>query len=265
MSSGFAPAEGASLYYEVAGDGSPIVLLQPGGGVAYWDRQMPDFSREHRVIRFDPRGFGRSERPDVEYSLYEDMRAVLDAVGVERVAGVGLSYGGRTLIDFALAYPERLSKMVLVNPGVSGYDWPGLADYFAALADAVRRNDLDAYVEAILRTNVDGPYRTPDQVDPAVRREIKMISTEQTARNRASGVKQRLRELNAITRLSEIRTPTLVVISALDQPDIHILGDRILAEVRGARRVVIEGVAHYVNLEKPREFSAAVLPFLADT
>lgn len=240
------------------------MLLQPGGGVAYWDRQMPEFTREHRVVRFDPRGFGRSPRPDLEYALYEDMRAVLDAVGVERVAGVGLSYGGRTLIDFALAYPERLSKMVLVNPGVSGYDWPGLADYFASLADAVRRNDLEGYVEAILRTNVDGPFRTADQVDPAVREELRRMNMEQVARNRASGAKQRLRELNAITRLSEIRTPTLVVISALDLPDVHILGDRLVTQVIGARRTVIEGVAHFVNLEKPREFAAAVLPFLAD-
>ena len=154
--------------------------------------------------------------------------------------------------------------MVLVNPGVSGYDWPGLADYFASLADAVRRNDLEGYVEAILRTNVDGPFRTADQVDPAVREELRRMNMEQVARNRASGAKQRLRELNAITRLSEIRTPTLVVISALDLPDIHILGDRLVTQVPGARRTVIEGVAHFVNLEKPREFAAAVLPFLLD-
>ena len=261
--SGWARADGVDLYYDVSGEGSPVVLLQPTGGIEYWDRQMPAFTRKHQVIRFDPRGFGRSARPDLEYALYEDLRAVLDAVGVERVAAVGLSYGGRTLIDFALAYPGMLSQMVLVNPGVSGYEWPGLATYFATLADAVRRDDVDAYVEATLRTNVDGPFRTPDQVDPAIRGELGRMNREQVERNRASGVKQRLRELNAIDRLSEIRTPTLLVISALDVPDIHALADRLERELVDVRRVVIDGVAHYANLEKPREFAAAVLPFLA--
>jgi pimeloyl-ACP methyl ester carboxylesterase len=224
---------------------------------------MDAFTPEHRVIRFDPRGFGRSERPDREYAHYEDMRAVLDAVGVDRVAAVGLSYGGRTAVDFALAYPARLCGLVLVNPGISGYTYPGLGSYFAAIDDAVRRDDITAFVEAQLRMKFDGPFRTSDQVDRRLRDEVARVLTEEAERNRARGTPRRLRELNASARLSEIRAPTLAVISALDQPDAHAIGELILEQIPGARRVFIEDAAHYVNLERPDAFAAAVLPFLA--
>src|SRR5712692_459533 len=112
--SGYAPADGTSLYYEVAGVGSPVVLVHPGqGGCVLWDRQFLPFAREHRVIRYDARGFGRSERPNAPFSPYEDLRAVLDAIGVAWAALVGLSLGGVTSIDFAIAYPERVSALVL--------------------------------------------------------------------------------------------------------------------------------------------------------
>src|SRR6267143_1814603 len=170
VNSGYAPTEGTSLYYEVAGEGSPVVLLHPGqGGCVLWDRQFLPFAREHRVIRYDARGFGRSERPDAPFKAYDDLRAVLDALGVARAALVGLSLGGLTAIDFAIAHPERVSALVLVNAGLSGYQYTQLDDYFGRLRDASSREDLGAWIEVQLAMWFDGPARTSAQVDRAAR------------------------------------------------------------------------------------------------
>jgi len=265
VTSGYAPADGTSLYYEVAGEGSPVVLLHPGqGGCVLWDRQFLPFAREHRVIRYDARGFGRSERPNAPFSPYEDLRAVLDALGVARAALVGLSYGGLTSIDFAIAYPARVSALVLVNAGVSGYQYAQLADYFARLRAASEREDQDAWIEVQLEMWFDGPSRTPGQVDRAARDEVRRILSEQVTRNRARGHSPQQRDLGAVDRLSEIRSPTLVVESALDVPDIHTIASLLEDRISGATRVVIENAAHLVTVERPDEFAAAVLPFLRE-
>ena len=265
MITGYAPADGTSLYYEVAGEGSPVVLLHPGqGGSVLWDRQFLPFARDHQVIRYDARGFGRSERPDTPFSPYEDLRAVLDALGVARAALVGLSYGGLTAIDFAIAYPKRVSALVLVNAGLSGYRYAHLADVFARLRAASEREDRDAWIEVQLETWFDGPTRKAHQVDRAARDEVGRILSEQVTRNRARGHSPQERDLGAVERLSEIRAPTLVVESALDVPDIHIIASLLEDRIRDAKRVVIENAAHLVNVERPDEFAAAVLPFLRE-
>ena len=265
MSSGYTPVQGTSLYYEAAGTGSPIVLLHPGqGGCVLWERQFLPFAQEHQVIRYDARGFGRSDRPDALFSPYEDLRAVLDGVGVTRAALVGLSLGGLAAIDFAIAYPERVTALVLVNAGLSGYQYTHLGDYIARLRAASEREDLDAWIETRLETWFDGPSRTPQQVDRAARDEVRQILIEQVARKRARGHGPEQQDLGAIQRLSEIEAPTLVVESALDVPDIHAIALLLEEGITNSTRVVIENAAHLVNVERPDEFAATVLPFLRD-
>ena len=240
-----------------------MVLLHPGqGGIVLWEPQFEEFARSHRVVCYDARGFGRSERPPQPYTFYADLLAVLDALRIERAGLVGLSLGGRTMLDFALMYPDRVACLVLVNPGMSGYAFTGLDRYAAGIKDANERADLDAFVEVQLRMWFDGPTRDPAQVDRAQREEVRRATTEQMRRG-FSGPLAPFTELNAAERLAEIAAPTLVVEAALDQLDIHAICDLIVARVPGASRVRIDGAAHLVNLEKPKEFAAAVLPFLA--
>jgi 3-oxoadipate enol-lactonase len=266
VKSSYAPAEGTSLYYEEAGAGSPVVLLHPGqGGCILWDRQFASFAREYRVVRYDARGFGRSERPDAPFSPYEDLRAVLDALDIRQAALVGLSLGGLTAIDFAIAYPQRLRALVLVNSGLSGYQYTHLGDYIARLRAASARQDMDGWIEVQLEMWFDGPARKPEEVDRAAREEVKRILVEQVTRNVKRGHGPQQQDLGAMDRLSEIRAPTLVVQSGLDAPDIHDIASLLEREISGARRVVIPSAAHLVNVERPDEFAAAVLPFLRET
>jgi len=265
VKSGYAPADGTSLYYEEAGSGSPVVLLHPGqGGCVLWDRQFGSFAREYRTVRYDARGFGRSDRPDAPFSTHEDLRAVLDGLGITRAALVGISGGGLTAIDFAIAYPERVRALVLINPGLSGYQFMHLDDYVARLRAASAREDMDGWIEVQLQMWFDGA-RKPEETDRAAREEVRRILIEQVTRNRKRGHGPQQQDLGAVDRLSEVRAPTLVVESALDAPDIHAIASLLERQIRGARRVVIDNAAHLVNVERPDAFGAAVLPFLRET
>jgi 3-oxoadipate enol-lactonase len=167
------------------------------------------------------------------------------------------------MLDFALAYPDRVACLALVNPGISGYQFTALDRYMADIRAATEREDVDAFAEIQMRMWFDGPSRTPEQVDRAVRGKVAAILREQAERNRQRGGGAEFTELDAATRLGEIHAPTLIVESSLDQPDIHAICELLATGIAGARRVVIDGAAHLVNLEKPREFATIVLPFLA--
>lgn len=124
VDTGRVAVEGGTLYYETRGSGPPVVLLH-GGGLDHtmWDPQVEALARSYRVIRFDARGHGRSTARMPPFSMTEDVRRVLDHLGVERAHLVGLSMGGGMAFDFATAYPARTITLTLVStsgppPGV---------------------------------------------------------------------------------------------------------------------------------------------------
>ncbi len=228
-----------------------------------WDDQFAVFAEELRVIRYDARGHGLSKAPGGTFSHHEDLRRLLDALRIDKAAILGLSMGGYIAIDFALAYPDRVSALILAAPGLTGYKFDSeiLKKNNEALNRAARDNDLKMLVEYFQRSWTDGPARTPDQVDPAVREKVRQMSSG-TLQNWNKESRETRLEPAAIGRLAEIRAPTLAVVGDLDMPDILEIVNLIEKNVKGARKVIIKGVAHMVNMERPAEFNRAVLDFL---
>jgi 3-oxoadipate enol-lactonase len=115
---------GASLYYEVDGpsDGPALLLVHSGvANLRMWDAQIPALAAEHRVVRFDTRGYGLTESQNLEFSNRADALAVLDHVGVHKATVVGCSRGGTIAIDLALDSPGRVLGLVVVCGGPSGF------------------------------------------------------------------------------------------------------------------------------------------------
>ena len=99
------------------------MLLHAGvGDRRLWDGQVDALAGQYKVIRPDLRGFGQSPLPGGPFSHVEDVRALLDHLGVERAAVVGNSFGGRVALDFALVHPERTDALVLVAAALTGYE-----------------------------------------------------------------------------------------------------------------------------------------------
>jgi len=250
------------LYYEIAGEGHPLVLIH-GGLVnsGLWDDQFEVFAGQYRTLRYDVRGYGKSKPPASYYSNHGDLRDLLDFIGIERAAVLGLSMGGAIAIEFTLAYPNRAAALIPVAAGLSGYRATTSTALRDELNAAYERGDKERAVELSLQMWTDGPHRTPDQVDPDVRERLRAMTVHTFDLPDVEPWLQAL-EPPAIDRLAEIKAPTLFVVGDQDVEDILKIGDLIIANVPGARRAVIPGTAHHLNMEQPAEFNRIVLEFL---
>jgi 3-oxoadipate enol-lactonase len=266
--SGMVEVNGAKLYYEARGEGHPVVLMHAGiADSRMWDDQMEAFARRYRVIRYDHRGFGKSEVPAGPASLSEDLYGLLRALDVERAHLIGVSMSGGIAIDFTLTHPEMVSALVPVCPGVGGINLePDEHEQalFAEVQAAAQAGDLRRAGEASVHVWVDGPGRTPDQVNPAVRERVRgmlgLLASRQAEQEKAE---YRMLEPPAAQRLGEIHVPTLIIIGDQDISPVQKTVDRLAAEIPGARKAVIHGAAHVPNMERPDEFNRIVLEFLA--
>ena len=211
------------------------------------------------------RGFGRSPVGPGSYSNAADLIDLLEQQGVAKASLVGVSMGGRVALEVALARPELVEALVLVGAGFPGHDWSTemkAAD--EAEMAALSRGDLDAAVEVTLRTWVDGPRRSPEDVDPEVR--ARVAEMQRRAYELQLPVWETAEEEPLVgdlaERIGEVGVPTLVLVGEEDVPDMHEIADRLERELPNVRRASIADTAHVPSLERPREFDQLVLPFL---
>ena len=150
------PAGSDRLWADDSGGSDvPVVLLHPGiMDSTIWDRMLP-LPGDHRVVRFDRRGFGQSPRANESFNAMTDLVAVLDHVGAERAHLVGNSMGGETSLALAVTHPDRVHSMTLLCPGIGGYPWPDPSpeeqDLYRRYREAKEARDIDTLVEIGLR------------------------------------------------------------------------------------------------------------------
>jgi pimeloyl-ACP methyl ester carboxylesterase len=263
---GYAELGQSRLYYEISGDGSPVVLIHGGLlDLRMWDPQMEAFTARYRVLRYDASSHGRSVTPPDAYFDHEDLDRLLTHLDIDRAVLVGLSMGGRIAIDLALEHPDRVEALVVVGPGLGGFrfDSPEVQAARPEAIEAWGAGDWDRVTEIFQRQWTDGPHRAPEDVDPEVRETVRTM-IRATLERAADGqvTEGRTMDPPAIDRLDELDVPTLVIVGELDMPDIHEIADLLVAKNPNAERIEIDGVAHMVNLESPDEFNRTVLEFL---
>lgn len=237
------------------------MLLHPGAlSSAVWDDEFELLAAEHTVVRYDARNHGQSSTATEPYANHDDLRLLLDGLGIDRASLVGLSLGSRTAVDFALTWPDRVDRLVLGSPGVSGMSFrdPFILDQMDRLRAAT---DGAGVVAALLRMWVDGPRRTPEQMDPELRAFCARIMAETLGRH-GTGWRLPPIEATAIDRLRELVAPVTVVLGELDSSDIVEVAQRIADEAKQAELVTVVNAGHVLNLEQPcrfREILASVL------
>jgi pimeloyl-ACP methyl ester carboxylesterase len=132
------------------------------------------------------------------------------------------------------------------------------------MMEAWEAGDMERVVEIFQHSWTDGPYRSATQVDPIVRDRVRTMALERIKRGPSEGKVQPLAP-PALHRLEEIHITTLTIVGDMDMPDIHAVSDLLIKGIAGAEKVVMTGVAHMVNMERPAEFNRIVLDFLART
>ena len=237
------------------------------GTLRMWDGQVPVFAERYRVIRYDTRGFGRTETDDVEFSNRADAAAVLDHVGAASAYVIGQSRGGTIGLDFVIEYPERADAFVSVAGGVGGYE-PELPEGTGVppwdeLERLEESKDWDRLAELETRVWVDGWGQPSTRVDADLRRKVHGWILDGYKPEKATG-KPRPLDPPAAERLGDIRVPTLVMLGDVDEAGGVAAARHLAASVDRARLVEFPGVAHMIHLEQPGRFNDLVLDFLAD-
>lgn len=261
---------GATLSYDVAGPAGAPVILFVHAGVAtrvMWDPQFAELAADHRVVRYDTRGYGESPGEPVPYSEVEDLVAVLDAVGAERAVVVGASRGGRFALDAALAHPDRVSGLVVIGSNPSGMTEEGLVrtesevELERAMDEAEAAEDVDALVRIEVQLWDLGPDRDSDEVDPAFLERAIELNVDAAHWDFAGTATPPAR--GAIDRLGEVAVPTLVVIGDHDVTDAKVAADLLLAGIPDAEEARFPDAAHLPSVEHPERFTAILRDWLA--
>lgn len=253
---GYAALPGVRLFYrDTGGSGTPVVLLHANTGSSrVWEYQMPPFAAAgYRMIAFDRRGWGRTEaEPGAQPGTSaDDLRALLDSLGIQRIHLVGTAGGGFVALDFAISYPERLRSLVVANSigGVQDADFVELnrnlrPPQFGALPPEIREvgpSYRAANPEGTKRwVELEKLSRPPGPVAPA----------------------QPLRNHLTFSLLETIRTPTLLLTGDSDLFAPPPMVRMFAAHMKGAEVVIVPEAGHSTYWEQPDAFNRAVLQFL---
>ena len=256
---------GARIHYEREGSGSPVIFLHAGiADSRMWEPQVAALAAHFDVVRPDMRGFGQSELPPVRWSPVEDLLALIDELQLRPVDLLGCSMGGGLAIDFALDHPERVSRLVLVGPGIGGVHFgPNYPELFAEVTAAEEAHDFDALNKAEMHLWLDGPRRPHGYVKQPLRDLFLDMNGKNFGADFENAPIARL-DPPAAGRLHEITAPTLVVVGDEDVPMVFDAADLLMKSIPHARKAVIHDAAHLPNLEHPDEFNRLVLDFLLD-
>lgn len=257
----FAPVNGTRLYFETAGTGPPIILLHGHAcDTRMWDDQFETFALSYQVIRYDQRGFGQSAMPtDEPFRHVDDLKALLEHLGITRAAILGMSMGGGVAIDFALAYPEMTRTLIAVDCAPSGFEMPAeFGTWFDAYVADAQANGPKVANQHILSI----PVIRADMAIPNVARRVEQMHLDYSGwylLNKDPGYGL---ESPALQQLDQISVPTLLVVGEDDYRSFLEAADIMLKKIPHAQKVVIPKAGHFSNMCEPKQFNAAVLDFL---
>ena len=234
--------DGGHLWADDTGGAGPaLVLLHPDwGDSSIWRPVLDRLPPEYRVIRYDTRGFGKSPAPAAPFSQLDDLIAVLDHRGADRVTLVAHSGGAGTAIGLALADPSRVRGLLLLAPGVPDYPWPPGDPYMRQFGKLYAAGDRDGLTDLGLRTwAAAGAGRAArEQIRGAAEAYFRLGDYERS-------------DPLAYSRLGQIRMPAAVVVGDQEYPMVARCAADIAARIPGCQRIPAPGADHLLPLRAP--------------
>ena len=232
------------------GSSEPLVLLHPGiMDSTIWDQTVPLLG-DHRVVRFDRRGFGRSPLATEEFQAMADLVAVLDHLGVQRAHLVGNSMGGETSLALAVTAPDRVASMTLLCPGIGGYPWPDPSPEELELYERYRAAKESRDIPTLVEIGLAEWCRsgTDDYLAEQMRHSTEADFTQ-------DDLEQPNPEQWAV--LDKVAVPTTVIAGELDPADSLQASLDLADRIPGAELVRLE-VDHLPQYRDPEAVAAAV-------
>lgn len=279
MSNLFADVNGIKICYEIRGEGEPLILIH-GFGVKkeVYVAQFGLLSENFRVIRFDNRGAGKSDRPNEPYTMEmfaDDISGLMDYLKIEKAHVLGWSLGGMIAQHFAIKYPNRLNKLVLINTmaqwpseksGLEMYKNSQITNYEAKLMDPVK-TFFDGAGFSFSRK-----FKKMMQEDPK-RKFHGLFSAEDLIRESTidpSTPQDIITQVNALAhhdvldKLVAIKNKTLIICADKDKQMPKAVNVKIHENIPNSILKVIEGAGHDSPLERAPEVNQIIIEFLKD-
>lgn len=253
--------DGISLYYELTGEGQPVLFIHGlGSSVRDWQPQVDFFSRQYQVLAYDVRGHGRSDKPPGPYSVplfAADTAELIQALEIEPCHVVGMSMGGWIAYQLAVDKPELLKSLVIVNatPDLVPHSWRDRLQAWQRLA-IVRLLGMRRMGEVLSKRLFPKPEQEA----------LRQTFVERWAENDPRAYRDALKGAvgwSVVDRLGDINIPTLVITADQDYTSVS-LKRAYLAKMPQAELVVIEDSRHGTPAERPDAFNEALLAFLSN-
>jgi pimeloyl-ACP methyl ester carboxylesterase len=252
------------LAYDDSGTGDPLVLLH-GGFLDHhmWEDQVPAFAARYRVIAPDARGHGASANATRPFRHADDVAVLLRHLGTGRAILAGVSMGAGIAVDTALEHPDQVRALVVSGAGTSEptFTDPWTQTVLGQWTAAMAAGDLDGSIDAFTLFAA-GPGRSLDDVSPGVVARIRDMARRTMSKHGRGERDWSVPVRDTWERAAKIDVPVLAVPGALDSPDHIEMAERLASLVADGRTTVIEGAAHYPNMEHPEDFQQAVTEFL---
>ena len=254
-------SNGITLYYEIHGEGQPLLFIHGlGSSTRDWEYQVLEFSKSYKVITFDLRGHGQSDKPAGPYSIAmfaADTVGLLKALGIESPHVVGLSLGGSVAFQLGVDTHRMLKSLTIVNsaPELIVRSFKDRMSVWQRIA-IVKLLGMRKMGEVLSKRL----FIKPEQED------IRRIFVERWAENDQRAYLNAMRALvgwSVTARISSIQCPTLIIAADQDYTPLS-LKEAYTAQIPGARLVTIPDSRHATPVEHPQEFNLVLRKFLSD-
>lgn len=258
---------GGYIHFEAnLGENLPSLLIHPAiSDLRIWGREFTSHTIGKSLIRFDTRGLGSSSAASSKYYPSDDIHALLDHLSVEKASLVAASNGGMAALDFALRFPERVEKLVLLASGIELFDPEGdsgleettedFIQRFNGISSAWETNNKELSADRLI--SMFASSTSGDNLDLArkmILDNLTEIVTDESAQYQQYSITSE--------KLTDIAVPTLILVGTSDHPLFMWSTEKLKESIKGSRKVEIKNADHLINLSSPQEFDLNVGKFL---
>jgi len=258
----FLNVDSSRVYYEECGQGQAMVLLHDGLlHSATWDQLWPRLCARYHVLRYDRRGMGRSDAPRRPFIPTEDVTALLADRGISSATLIGSSSGAGLAIDYAFRHPDKVDRLILIDPVVHGM---ASSDHFLARGSKNNEPLARGDTAGAAKNWANDRYQIANGHDGA--RRILYDALVSSSRNlRYQGNLEIHFASPAAARMGEIRAPTLILVGEFDIADVHAYSGAVELGIWGSKREVVSDAGHLVQLEQPAFLTQRIGDFVTQT
>jgi pimeloyl-ACP methyl ester carboxylesterase len=261
-------ANGIKIHYEMHGKGSPLVLIAGLGYPAWqWQHMIPYLSRWLRVIAFDNRGVGETDKPAGPYTarlLADDTAALMDALNIESAAIMGHSMGGFIAQELALSHPERVSKLILSSTNFGGpHHVPVTPEAMAVLSD-MTSDPITRFKNGLVVSTAPGfteqhPEIIQEWLDWRIAHPIDLAGYQAQM---AIGLGLISEAASFENKLPNISAPTLILFGVYDKVVPPANAELLASKIPHSHVVLLDNAGHFFPMEVPQAASQVVINFV---